>query len=160
MRKSKKIYRRSTPVGRLRRNASKIARHATLVFIRLISWKNGVNSDKRLLEAEEIVSEILEEASRLDVVMGRLEKSKFVPPKRSNALSFEIGQHVAIGPKYRDKYGLVFAKFLGEDPLLLDDLVISNILPTGEVVVQRKQRTPFLVSKSHLVERSEDVRRK
>jgi len=155
MRKSKKIYRRSTPVGRLRRNASKIARHASLVSIRLDSWKNGVASDKRLLEAEKIVSEIVEASSRLDAVMGKLEKSKFVPPKRSNALSFEIGQHVAIGPKYRGKYGLVFATVLNEDPHLLDDLVVQNILPSGEVVVQRKRRTPFLVAKSHLMERSD-----
>ena len=146
----KKSYKRSTPVGRLRRNTGKISRHAILMQVRLNSWGNGV-SDKREIMARVIVGEILDEVSRLDGVMESLEESGFAPPRRSSALRYVIGQHVAIGPKHVDKYGLVFEKILREDPAMLDDLIVSNILPSGEVVVQRGQRTPFLVPKSHLV---------
>lgn len=148
MRKPRK-YRRSTPVGRLRRNAGKIARHASLVQARLRSW-NGV-SDSRVEAAKAIVEEIMSGASRLDGVMKALERANFVPPRRSSALRYSVGQHVAISPKYRGKYALVFAKALRDDRKLLSDLVVSNILPSGEVVVQRGKRSPFVVAKSHLV---------
>ena len=148
MRKPRK-YKRSTPVGRLRRNAGKIARHASLVQIRLRSW-NGV-SDSRVEAAKVIVDEIMSQASRLDGVMKVLEKAGFVPPRRSSALKYSVGQHVAISPKYQRKYTLVFAKVLRGDRKLLSDLVVSNILPSGEVVVQRGKRSPFVVAKSHLV---------
>ena len=142
-------YKHSTPVGRLRRNASKIAWHTSLVQTRLRSW-NGT-SDKRVVAARIIADEIMTIAARLDDTMKALEQTNFTPPRRSSALRYSVGQHVAISPKYKHKYGLVFAQALKIDQQLLNDLVISNILPSGEVVVQKGQRSPFVVAKSHLV---------
>jgi DNA-binding MarR family transcriptional regulator len=147
--KSNKKYRRSTPVGRLRRNATKIARHASLVKVRLASW--GPISDKRIVVVKELVAEILEKAATIDRRLNELERNGFVVPKRSSAIFFEKGQMVSIVPKHRPKYRIVFAKILKTDPHMLDGLTVKSILPSGEVVIQRGQRTPFMVSKSHLL---------
>ena len=147
---SKRCYKRSTPVGRLRRNARKIARHAELVLSRLNSWGNG-NTNKEVISSRLIVNEILSAASRLDCVMGLLENTGFVPPKRSNSLQFNVGQHVTIAPKYMDKYHRVFASVLKEDSSLLKDLVVEAVLSSGEVVIRPGKRTPFPAAKSHLV---------
>lgn len=147
---SKRCYKRSTPVGRLRRNAKKIARHAELVLSRLNSWGNG-NTDKRVVLSCLIVNEILGAASRLDKTMGSLEKAGFVPPKRFSSLQFKVGLHVAIGPKYLDKYRQVFASVLKDDRSWLKDLTVVAVLASGEIVIQRGKSTPFPVAKSHLV---------
>jgi DNA-binding MarR family transcriptional regulator len=148
--KSKVIrYRRSTPVGRLRRNATKIARHATLVKTRLISW--GPIADKRISLVKELVEEILVKVTTIDRRLGELERNGFVVPKRSSAIFFEQGQMVSIVPKHRRKYRIVFAEILKTDPRMLDGLTVKSTLPSGEVVIQRGQCTPFLVSKSHLL---------
>ena len=146
----KRCYKRSTPVGRLRHNAKKITRHAELVLSRLNSWGNG-NTDKRVVLSRLIVNEILEAASRLDKVMGLLEKAGFVPLKRSSSLQFKVGMHVAIDPKYLDKYRQVFASVLKNDRSWLKDLTVVAVLASGEIVIQRGKSTPFPMVKSHLV---------
>jgi hypothetical protein len=83
--------------------------------------------------------------------MEKLEKSGFVPPKKSGALVYQIGQRVMISPKARPKYREVFKQALRDDPKLLDDLVVDNLLPTGEVVVRRGKQLPFMTPKSHLL---------
>lgn len=142
-------YRRSTPVGRLRRNAAKIARHASLIQIRLIMW--GMVADDRVAEILNKVSRILSLFTEVDGILEGLEKSGFVPPLKSGSTTYMVGQHVMIAPKARPKYAAVFAKILPQDPFLLDDLTVSDLLPSGEVVVQRKSKLPFMVPKSHLL---------
>lgn len=149
-RHSKRCYKRSTPVGRLRRNAQKIARHAKLVLFRLNSWSNG-EADKRTASCRLIVNEIWKRSLVLNSAMGLLEKTGFVPPKRSSSMQFNVGQHVTIAPKYLDKYRQVFASVLKEDSSLLNDLVVETVLSSSEVVIRRGKRTPFLVAKSHLI---------
>jgi hypothetical protein len=148
-RKRKRCYRRSTPVGRLRRNVVKVTRHAELALMRMESWRNG-KSDQKLEAAKMSVREVIAKTAELDHILGLLEKSNYIPPKRSSVLKYEIGQHVAVGPKHIAKYRLVFAEVLRKDPNMLKDLVVSNILTSGEVVVRRGECTPFLVAKSHL----------
>lgn len=147
--KRKRCYRRSTPVGRLRRNVAKVTRHAELALARMESWHNG-KSNQKLEAAKVTVHEVLAKTTELDRILGLLEKSNYIPPKRSSALKYEIGQHVAVGPKHVAKYRLAFAEVLKKDPNMLKDLVVSNILVSGEVVVRRGECTPFLVAKSHL----------
>lgn len=142
-------YRRSTPVGRLRRNAAKIARHASLIQIRLISW--GIVADDRVAEILDKVSRILLLFTEADGILEGLEKSGFAPPPKSGSASYVVGQHVMIAPKARPKYEAVFAKILPKDPFLLEDLTVSDLLPSGEVVVQRRSWLPFMVPKSHLL---------
>jgi len=142
-------YRRSTPVGRLRRNAAKIARHASLIQIRLISW--GMVKDDRVAEILDTVSRILDLFSKVDRILEGLEESGFVPPPKSGSVSYEVGQHVMIAPKFRPKYEAVFGQILLKDPELLEDLTVSDLLPSGEVVVRRRSRSPFMVPKSHLL---------
>ena len=142
-------YRRSTPVGRLRRNASKAARHASLVQARMASW--GEVDDDRVVKVRSNMGAIMMLASESDRIMERMEKSGFVPPKKSGALVYQIGQHVMISPKARLKYKAVFKQALKDDPKFLDDLVVDNLLPTGEVVVRRGKQLPFMTPTSHLL---------
>ena len=142
-------YRRSTPVGRLRRNAAKVARHASLVQARIASW--GEVEDERAAQVRSRMGGILALASEADKIMERMERSGFVPPKKSGALVYQIGQHVMISPKARLKYKAVFKQALKDDPKFLDDLVVDNLLPTGEVVVRRGRQLPFMAPKSHLL---------
>jgi hypothetical protein len=144
-------YRRSTPVGRLRRNAAKVSRHASLVIARIASW--GEVDDDRVPQIVSRMGGIQVLVSEADKIMEKMEKSGFVPPKKSGALVYQIGQHVTIAPKYRSKYRAVFKQALKDDPKFLNDLVVDNLLPTGEVVVRRGRQLPFMTPKSHLLPR-------
>lgn len=150
MARSKKThYKRSTPVIRLRRNVAKMGKNAALVHSRLISWQSSTDPD--LVAALGTAKEVAKLVGKLDACVGRLEVSGFVPPKRSSAITFEEGQTVAVLTKHRLKYETAFEKVLKEDPDMLDGLSIVKVMKTGEIVVQRGQRTPFIVRKSHLV---------
>ena len=142
-------YRRSTPVGRLRSNAAKVALHANLVQLRIMSW--GEVNDELVAQVMNRMSGIQVLASEADRIMEKMERSGFVPPKKSGALVYQIGQHVMISPKARPKYMEVFKQALRDDPSFLDDLVVDNLLPTGEVVVRRGRQLPFMLPKSHLL---------
>ena len=143
-----KMYRRSTPIGRVHRNVLKTRKHVGLVQSRLGSWETA--SDKRLVRAWELTSEIIRAADELDSLMGELEGENFIPPKRSAALTFIEGQTVRIVDKHRSKYELAFQSVLAKDPLALDSLTVVTLLPTGEVVVRRGHNSPFMVPKTHL----------
>jgi len=147
--KVKKVrYKRSTPVGRLRRNAAKVSRHAGLVLARMASW--GTVTEPKVRKVKSLVDEIIQDAASIDRLLGALETNGFVVPKRSSAITFIVGQKIAISKKHRAKYRAAYSQVLKSDPHLLDDLVVTGLLPSGEVVVQRGQRTPFMVPKSHL----------
>jgi len=147
--KAKKVrYKRSTPVGRLRRNVSKVARHAGLVLARMASW--GTVTEPKVRKVKSLVDEIISNAASVDKLLEELETTNFVIPKRSSAVFFVVGQKVTISQKHRAKYRAAYSQVLKLDPHLLDDLVVMGLLPSGEVVVQRGQRTPFMVPKSHL----------
>ena len=142
-------YRRSTPIGRLRRNAAKIARHAALIQVRIISWGEVV--DDRVAEVLAKVGQILKLFSFMDTILEGLEESGFAPPVKSGTMSYQAGQHVMIAPKARLKYETVFKTALQRDPCFLEDLVVSDVLPSGEVVIRRGHQLPFMVPKSHLL---------
>jgi hypothetical protein len=147
----RRSYKRSTPIGRLRRNADKIARHALLSQDRLKSWQDGV-PNPHMQDAWKILESIINKTFQLSSLMDALEKSGWEPPKKTGAIHFEPGQHVAIAPGSREKYKLVFGKHLARDPDLMDDLVIEAILPSGGISVRRGRGTPCLIpAKSHLV---------
>jgi hypothetical protein len=149
MSKSKKShYRKSTPVVRLHRNVVKLEKNSELVSDRLKSWQ--ASSDPNLLEALEVIKDVRRDISKLNEMVEALEQSGFIPPKRSSAVLYEPGNTVSVLPKHRGKYEEAFEKVLKEDPGLLNALTVVKILPSGEVVVQRGQRTPFMVRKTHL----------
>jgi len=151
MGKQKRSYRRSTPIGRLRRNADKIVRHALLAQSRLKSWQNGI-ANPHMQMAWKILEEIINKAFCLDSIMDELEDSGWKPPKKPGSPHFEVGQHVAIAPKSRPRYAQVFGAALKVDPDLMDDLVIESILPSGWISVRRGHSLPCLIpAKSHLV---------
>jgi hypothetical protein len=114
-----------------------------------MSW--GEVNDELVAQVMNRMSGIQVLASEADRIMEKMERSGFVPPKKSGALVYQIGQHVMISPKARPKYMEVFKQALRDDPSFLDDLVVDNLLPTGEVVVRRGRQLPFMVPKSHLL---------
>ena len=146
-------YRRSTPVGRLRRNVAKVTRHASLVQARMDAW--GEVDDERVSQIDARMGGIRVLAAEADRIMERMEKSGFVPPKKSGALVYQIGQPVMISPKAKAKYRTVFKQALKADPRMLDELVVDQLLPTGEVVVRRGKQLPFMTPKSHLLPRDQ-----
>jgi hypothetical protein len=151
MEKRKRSYKRSTPIGRLRRNADKIARHALLSQDRLKSWQNGV-PNPHMQEAWKILESIINKTFQLDSLMDALEKSGWEPPKKTGTIHFEAGQHVAIAPGSRERYALVFGRSLKNDPAFMDDLIVEAVLPSGGISVRRGRGTPCLIpAKSHLV---------
>ena len=143
-------YTRSTPVSRLRSNVAKLVKNADLVANRLKSWQSSENQS--LMNAHDVIRDIQKSIVRLDSHVEELQKVGFIPPKRNSTIVIEEGQTVAVIGKYRAKFETAFEAVLKEDPKLLDELVVKKIIPTsGEIVVQRGHRTPFIVRKSHLV---------
>lgn len=146
-RSRKRQYERSTPVGRALKNLTKIEKIGRLTFARLLSWGEG---DEELSAAVRWLSECLaanmEATSRITI----LHEKGWSPPKKSSSISFEESDEVQIAPKYRDKYLEVY----GSD--YLDDLVVSKVLPSGEIAVRHGRATPFIVAKSHLQSRKHE----
>ena len=142
-------YRRSTPVVRLLRNSEKIVRHAELAIVRLEAWKSS--DDPRVLAALDRSRTVLDLALEICAKISELDDSRFVPPPKDTTWIPEPGQHLAIAPAYRQRYEEAMEEILGEDPTLLDDLVMVKMTSSGEIVVRRGRRTPFCVRKSHLV---------
>jgi hypothetical protein len=142
-------YRHSTPVTRLRRNVLKVLYHDGLALSRLRGWQTGSDDDVgRLLDLAEQVAEL---GAEMDVQLAKLEESGFVPPRRSQARVFELGQHVRVEEAARPRYRLLYERQLRDDPEMLDDLVVDKVLPSGEVAVRRGRRAPIAARKSHLV---------
>lgn len=147
----KRSYKRSTPIGRLRRNVEKIVMHAVLSQARLKSWQNGV-PDPRMTSAWKILQRMIYKAGQVDAILESLEESGWQSSKKTSIIHFEVGQHVAIAPGSRQKYELVFGKSLKKDPGLMDDLIVETVLPSGGISVRRKHGTPCLIpAKSHLI---------
>jgi len=142
-------YKRSTPVIRLQRNIAKLERNAGLVLTRLSSWL--VDGDETLVKSVEHTDAIMRAIDDLKVEVAGLVSVDFVPPKRSATVWHVEGQTVAVAPKHYHKYEQAFQHVLKDDPDYLNQLTIKSILETGEIVVQRGKKTPFIVRKSHIV---------
>ena len=105
-----------------------------------------------VVEASELAGAALEKIQVADERLAELEGSGFVPPEKPRSVSWEPGDRVAVGKKFRVKYESVFRDVLQTDPGYLDDLVVDSVLSSGEVSVRRPRgRTPFIVPKTHLV---------
>jgi hypothetical protein len=157
--KKKRPYRKSTPIGRLRRNVDKVLQHSSLLKSRVTSW--GVREDRvaswgvceeRVAAVEKLAALIFARATELDGLLVVLECSGFVPPEKQRTVKWEVGQRVAVGRKFRAKYEAAFRDVMRGDEGFLDSLVVETILPSGEISVRRRGRSPFLVPKTHLVE--------
>ncbi len=148
-REKKNQYRHTTPVMRLRRNVEKIARHAELCHDRLMVWKRS--EDPVVEQALSLVTAITQQVRDLDEQVEKLDQGGFVPPHRTPAWQPSPGETVRIANAYLAKYAQLYEKILKEDPEFLDGLLVVKVLSTGEVIVRKGKRTPFIVRKSHLV---------
>ena len=149
-RPKKTVYKRSTPIIRLRRNIERMIRISNLLDRRFAIWV--MSDDPAALATIERSKEVVRSLRKLDESVGLLQAQDFKPPRRSSVVIFHEGQTVAVKDKFRSKYESAFEKILLEDPEMLDGLVVVKILEeTGEITVRRGQRTPFIVRKSHLV---------
>lgn len=126
-------------------NLVKVEKIGRLTLERLRSW--GENSNEDLAMAvrwlEQSLDANAEAANRLSILVG----IEWSPPKKSSSISFEESEEVKISPKYREKYLEVYG------PKIVDDLVVSKVLPTGEIAVRHGRATPFIVAKSHIERR-------
>ena len=145
-------YKRSTPPIRLHRHVEKMVMHSAIVAGRLEAWR--LSADPRVEAALKDAHDAWAASQALEGQVLSLVDTEFVPPLRAASWVPEPGQHVCIMDRYRGRYAEMFEKVLGSDPGMLDDLVVEKVLPTGEVMVQRGRRTPFVARKSHLRERS------
>lgn len=148
-RSKKNQYRHTTPVTRLRRNVEKIFRHAELCRDRLEVWKRS--EDPVVDQALAVVGLIEQHARQLDDQVVRLDVAGFIPPHRTPAWQPMVGDVVKVANAYLDKYGQLYEKILREDPDMLVNLVVVKVMTSGEVLVRRGKRTPFVVRKSHVV---------
>lgn len=151
----KGVYRKSTPVIRLQRNVEKISRLIALCRDRLEVWRQSDNVD--VDGAVGTVDEVVDSVRRLSEYVESLVAAKFVPPRRMMSWKPSKGDRVKVATDYRRKYEEAYALVLKTDPLMLDDLSVVEHLPSGEVLVQRGRRTPFLVRKSHLAKLPEEA---
>jgi hypothetical protein len=126
-----------------------VAQHANLLRSRASSW---TSDDKRVAEVEKLAGSVVVKAAEVNTLLVDLEDSGFVPPEKTRVVKWEAGQRVAVGVKFRAKYEAAFLDALKRDVGYLDDLTVESVLPSGEVVVRRRERSPFLVPKTHLVE--------
>jgi hypothetical protein len=148
-RDKKNRYRHTTPVTRLRRNVDKIFRHAELCRDRLEVWKRS--EDPVVAQGLVVVGLIEQQAKQLDDLVVRLDETGFIPPHRTPPWQPMVGDLVKVASVYLGKYGQLYEKILKEDPDMLMCLVVVKVLTSGEVLVRRGKRTPFVVRKSHIV---------
>lgn len=155
----KRRYERTTPIGRAQKNLAKVDKTLALVKNRLASWGavshdsgSGAGPNEHLDEAVSEVSDASKLVGCAVDALARLEKSGFVPARRSSVVSFKAEDEVKIVDKHKGKYLEVYPA------QVLDGLVVSKVLPTGEIAVEHarggKTRFAFIVPKSHLARRA------
>jgi hypothetical protein len=151
--KNQKRYRKSTPLSRLKSNILKMVRLGDIVRKRLQSWKPkaGSSFESQWAQCMENLKRSRDQINLLLSSVGQLEDGGFKPETQPAIWQPEVGQSVAVAKKYRERYEMIYAEVLRDDPEMLDRLVVRSILPSKEVVVQRNTRTPFAVCKTHLI---------
>ena len=142
-------YRRSTPLGRLCRNVEKIARHASLLKARLLSW--GVAGESKLSLLVFVADEVSAKARDMSDILAELEAEGFTPPERPRSVEYLPGQKFQVAPKFRSEYEEAFKSVIAKDPGFLDELTSEAVLESGKVVVRRGKNSPFVVPKTHLL---------
>ena len=146
---SKHGYRRSTPVIRLRRNVEKLAKHAELCRERLAAWKASKHPvvDKAL-EAVTLLEGVV---CQVDSLVGELERTGFVPPRKVVVWQPAPGDVVRVADHYLSQFLEIYADVVRDDPDMPNELVVQKCTTKGGVVVQRRKKMPLAVRKSHLV---------
>jgi hypothetical protein len=153
----KRRYARTTAVGRVLRNLAKGQKILALVRARFESWgalpvpSKGAEptGNSELLVPYRLVMAAVDGVDSTMREVVKLEKKGWAPPKKSWVVVFVEGDEVEISDKHRTKYLEVYGKDV------IADLIVSKVLPSGELAVRHGQRTPFIVAKSHLARRSE-----
>jgi hypothetical protein len=139
----KRHYVRSTPIGRAVNNLAKMEKVGRLTLDRLRSW--GENSNEDLAMAVRWLQQSLDATAEAASRMNILARNDWSPQRKSSSVSFEESEEVKISPKFRDRYLDVYG------PKIVDDLVVSKVLPSGKIAVRHGRATPFIVAKSHLM---------
>ncbi len=141
-------YRRSTPVGRLRRNAQKVLKHAGFIRRRVASWGADASELALVHERAKLVSEM---AADMDGALGELEARGYEPPPRPSSPEYAPGDQVAVAVKHLDRYREALAGLMKDDPDMLEWLVVDRVLPSGELVLRRGKRVVLpMVPRSHV----------
>jgi hypothetical protein len=142
----KRQYRRSTPIGRVKKHVAKAMQLTTLSISRMQGWQK-VRSDNHLEVALELAHKA---ALALSDTFDRLEvlvKRNWTPPSKPTTVNFDEGDEVTIAGKYSDRYLQIYPVSV------LKALVVTKVLPGGGIAVKHGDRSPFIVAKSHLEKR-------
>lgn len=140
---SRRPYRRSTPLGRARKNFERIGRAAEVVAKRISVWDPQGRSE--VLSSADRAKQILARAQEGEKFLRVLEKLNFVPRRKSGP-AFDPGTAVTIVPRCREKYKEIYsAKVLGS-------LRVVSTLKSGEVAVMAFG-SKFMVPRSHIERR-------
>jgi hypothetical protein len=111
---------------------------------RLSAWKD----DAAIAEIAARATSVAETSESIAREVLQLQASGWVPPKKSLAVTFHVGDQVKITVKYRKKYLQLYSAHM------LDHLTVTRLLPTGEIAVSGGRLSPFLLAKSHIERRS------
>jgi len=143
--KRKRKYERTTPVGRIVRHLERAVHTARFAATRLQAWAHG--ADPRLLEALARVRSSEADLSQALSKTKELFETRWVPPGKA-PIVLCVGDDVMVAKRYRSKYLQVYPAHV------IENLVITKILDSGEIAVRGGQETQFIVAKSHLRRKS------
>jgi hypothetical protein len=139
-------YTRTTPVGRVVRNVTRALDNLNNALRRLRSWEYAKEG-----KVDEAAAKL---GAAQVAITGELEGNlselmDWTPPKKSMAISFEVGDEVLIRNRHMDKYAEIYEK------KVLANLTVTKVLSSGEIAVRFGDKPPFIVSKSHIEKRAE-----
>ena len=136
-------------MGRLLKNVLKMRKVAAVTLSRMTSWDSagGGGEDPMLTAATGALRRADAELHDTFGKISVLQRSGWTPPKKRSVVVFEEGESVQIADKHRKKYLSVYGKDI------VDDLVVSKILDSGELAVKHGRAMPFIVAKSHIERR-------
>lgn len=138
----KRTYERTTPVGRVLKHLEKARKIANFAAERMSVWEHSGHPELLAALAGAREAAVLLDNSSAYIV--RLRDAQWAPPKKSTIVVYAEGDEVRVAEKYRDKYLEIY-------PVrVIDNLVVTKCLVSGEIAVSARDVHPFLVAKSHL----------
>jgi hypothetical protein len=145
-------YTRRNPLARLHRGVEMMIKTSDLASSKVESWRACMDDPPSVLLATCSASENLRRSLTIfEACVAKLEEVGFEIPRRSKAICHVVGSRVRVLDEHRASYMSLYEEQIGRDPKVLDDLLVTKVMPSGEVVVKRDGvDLPIVARKSHL----------